>query len=135
PTSKNLVPIRLDIEIDSQRYKDAFTWNPSDLDSEVILFAKRTIKDLKLHPAFVTQIGGGSSSEWLRLRRELHLPSSLSRLSLSSCLSLSFTSLPLHDDGAMALLPFCRRRHLSLLPLFYLSSLLEPTSLKQRKRS
>uniref|UniRef100_A0A803M5E3 Bushy growth protein n=1 Tax=Chenopodium quinoa TaxID=63459 RepID=A0A803M5E3_CHEQI len=29
PTAENLVPIRLDIEIDGQRYKDAFTWNPS----------------------------------------------------------------------------------------------------------
>lgn len=28
PTSDNLVPIRLDIEIDGQRFKDAFTWNP-----------------------------------------------------------------------------------------------------------
>lgn len=29
PTAENLVPIRLDIEIDGQRFKDAFTWNPS----------------------------------------------------------------------------------------------------------
>ena len=29
PTAENLIPIRLDIEIDGQRYKDAFTWNPS----------------------------------------------------------------------------------------------------------
>ncbi|KAF1867054.1 hypothetical protein Lal_00049482 [Lupinus albus] len=56
PTAENLVPIRLDIEIDGQRYKDAFTWNPSDPDSEVVVFAKRTVKDLKLPPAFVTQI-------------------------------------------------------------------------------
>ncbi|XP_068660055.1 chromatin structure-remodeling complex protein BSH isoform X3 [Aristolochia californica] len=56
PTAENLVPIRLDIEIDGQRLKDAFTWNPSDPDSEVGLFARRTVKDLKLPPAFVTQI-------------------------------------------------------------------------------
>ena len=31
PTSANLVPIRLDIEIDGQRFKDAFTWNPSGI--------------------------------------------------------------------------------------------------------
>ena len=31
PTSENLVPIRLDIEIDGHRYKDAFTWNPSGI--------------------------------------------------------------------------------------------------------
>ncbi|KAJ7980489.1 chromatin structure-remodeling complex protein BSH [Quillaja saponaria] len=48
PTAYNLVPIRLDIEIDGQRYKDAFTWNPSDPDSEVVIVAKRTVKDLKL---------------------------------------------------------------------------------------
>lgn len=29
PTAENLVPIRLDIEVDGQRFKDAFTWNPS----------------------------------------------------------------------------------------------------------
>nr|GMC84206.1 chromatin structure-remodeling complex protein BSH-like [Ipomoea batatas]GMC90219.1 chromatin structure-remodeling complex protein BSH-like [Ipomoea batatas] len=56
PTNDNLVPIRLDIEIDGQRLRDAFTWNPSDPDTEVVLFAKRTVKDLKLPPAFVTQI-------------------------------------------------------------------------------
>ncbi|CAH2049620.1 unnamed protein product, partial [Thlaspi arvense] len=31
PTAENLVPIRLDIEIDGQRFRDAFTWNPSGL--------------------------------------------------------------------------------------------------------
>ncbi|KAK3003189.1 hypothetical protein RJ639_019918 [Escallonia herrerae] len=56
PISENLVPIRLDIEIDGQRFRDAFTWNPADPDSEVVVFAKRTVKDLKLPPAFITQI-------------------------------------------------------------------------------
>ncbi|XP_057445168.1 chromatin structure-remodeling complex protein BSH-like [Lotus japonicus] len=56
PTAENLVPIRLDIEIDAKRYKDAFTWNPSDPDHEVGVFARRTVKDLKLPPPFVTQI-------------------------------------------------------------------------------
>ncbi|XP_073104645.1 chromatin structure-remodeling complex protein BSH isoform X3 [Elaeis guineensis] len=56
PTAENLIPIRLDIEIDGQRYKDAFTWNPNDPDSEVVSFAKRTVKDLKLPPTFMTQI-------------------------------------------------------------------------------
>lgn len=56
PTSDNLVPIRLDIEIDGQRFRDAFTWNPTDPDTEVVLFAKRTVKDLKLPPAFITPI-------------------------------------------------------------------------------
>ncbi|KAL6517797.1 hypothetical protein OROMI_033498 [Orobanche minor] len=56
PTADNLVPIRIDIEIDGQRFRDAFIWNPADPDSEVVVFAKRTVKDLKLPPAFVTQI-------------------------------------------------------------------------------
>ncbi|KAK4745576.1 hypothetical protein SAY87_011888 [Trapa incisa] len=58
PTKDNLVPIRLDIEIDGQRFKDAFTWNPVDPDSEseVVVFAKRTVKDLKHPPEFITQI-------------------------------------------------------------------------------
>ncbi|RRT36116.1 hypothetical protein B296_00034670 [Ensete ventricosum] len=29
PTAENFVPIRLDLDIDGQRFKDAFTWNPS----------------------------------------------------------------------------------------------------------
>uniref|UniRef100_A0A804KRW0 Bushy growth protein n=1 Tax=Musa acuminata subsp. malaccensis TaxID=214687 RepID=A0A804KRW0_MUSAM len=56
PTAENFVPIRLDLDIDGQRFKDAFTWNPNDPDSEVNNFAKRTVKDLKLPPTFVTQI-------------------------------------------------------------------------------
>ncbi|XP_007039948.2 PREDICTED: chromatin structure-remodeling complex protein BSH isoform X4 [Theobroma cacao] len=56
PTAENLVPIRLDIEVDGQRYKDAFTWNPNDPDSEVVMFARRTVKDLKLAPGFIPQI-------------------------------------------------------------------------------
>ncbi|KAF7837616.1 chromatin structure-remodeling complex protein BSH [Senna tora] len=68
PTADNLVPIRLDIEIDGQRYKDAFTWNPSDPDSEVVMFAKRTVKDLKLPPAFVTQIAQSIQSQLAEFR-------------------------------------------------------------------
>lgn len=68
PTSENLVPIRLDIEIDEQRFKDAFTWNPSDPDSEVVVFAKRTTKDLKLPPAFVTQIASSIQSQLAEFR-------------------------------------------------------------------
>ncbi|CAL0306916.1 unnamed protein product [Lupinus luteus] len=68
PTAENLVPIRLDIEIDGQRYKDAFTWNPSDPDSEVVVFAKRTVKDLKLPPAFVTQIAQSIQSQLAEFR-------------------------------------------------------------------
>ncbi|TMW96747.1 chromatin structure-remodeling complex protein BSH [Solanum lycopersicum] len=68
PTAENLVPIRLDIEIDGQRFKDAFTWNPNDPDSEVVVFAKRTVKDLKLPPAFVTQIAQSIQSQLTEFR-------------------------------------------------------------------
>lgn len=68
PTADNLVPIRLDIEIDGQRYKDAFTWNPSDPDSEIVVFAKRTVKDLKLPPGFVTQIAQSIQSQLSEFR-------------------------------------------------------------------
>ncbi|XP_052208581.1 chromatin structure-remodeling complex protein BSH [Diospyros lotus] len=68
PTAENLVPIRLDIEIDGQRFRDAFTWNPSDPDSEVVVFAKRTVKDLKLPPAFVTQIAQSIQSQLTEFR-------------------------------------------------------------------
>ncbi|XP_022138107.1 chromatin structure-remodeling complex protein BSH isoform X3 [Momordica charantia] len=68
PTAENLVPIRLDIEIDGQRFKDAFTWNPSDPDSEVVVFAKRTVKDLKLPPAFMTQIAQSIQSQLTEFR-------------------------------------------------------------------
>ncbi|KAK7855089.1 chromatin structure-remodeling complex protein bsh [Quercus suber] len=68
PTSANLVPIRLDIEIDGQRFKDAFTWNPSDPDSEVVVFAKRTVKDLKLPPAFITQIASSIQTQLAEFR-------------------------------------------------------------------
>ncbi|XP_059455782.1 chromatin structure-remodeling complex protein BSH isoform X2 [Corylus avellana] len=68
PTAENLVPIRLDIEIDGQRFKDAFTWNPSDPDSEVAVFAKRTVKDLKLPPAFITQIASSIQSQLAEFR-------------------------------------------------------------------
>nr|XP_043608828.1 chromatin structure-remodeling complex protein BSH [Erigeron canadensis]XP_043608829.1 chromatin structure-remodeling complex protein BSH [Erigeron canadensis] len=63
PTAENLVPIRLDISIDGQRYRDTFTWNNSDPDSEISLFAKRTVKDLKLPPAFLTQIAQSIQSQ------------------------------------------------------------------------
>ncbi|CAM8993078.1 unnamed protein product [Rhodiola kirilowii] len=56
PTAENLVPIRLDIEIDGIRFRDVFTWNPNDPDQDVLVFARRTVRDLKLPPAFITQI-------------------------------------------------------------------------------
>ncbi|KAI3980879.1 hypothetical protein MKX01_025444 [Papaver californicum] len=63
PTSEALIPIRLDIEIDGNRFKDSFTWNPTEPDSEVVLFAKRTVKDLKLPPALINQISQSIQSQ------------------------------------------------------------------------
>ncbi|CAI0441024.1 unnamed protein product [Linum tenue] len=68
PTSENLVPIRLDIEVDGQRFKDAFTWNLSDPDSEISVFAKRTQKDLKLPLAFATQIAQSIQTQLTEFR-------------------------------------------------------------------
>ncbi|XP_051137277.1 chromatin structure-remodeling complex protein BSH [Andrographis paniculata] len=68
PTADNLVPMRVDVEIDGQRHRDAFVWNPSDPDSEVVLFAKRTVKDLKLPPAFVTQIAQSIQAQLTEFR-------------------------------------------------------------------
>ncbi|XP_075082663.1 chromatin structure-remodeling complex protein BSH isoform X1 [Nicotiana tabacum] len=68
PTAENLVPIRLDIEIDGQRFRDAFSWNPNDPDSEVVVFAKRTVKDLKLPPGFITQIAQSIQSQLTEFR-------------------------------------------------------------------
>ncbi|KAK7282090.1 hypothetical protein RIF29_10624 [Crotalaria pallida] len=81
PTTKNLMPIRLDIEIDGHRFKDSFTWNPSDPNSEVVAFAKRTIKDLKLPPGFVTQIA--QSIQNVVVPRVCHLAL---KLKLASCI-------------------------------------------------
>ncbi|XP_010312801.1 chromatin structure-remodeling complex protein BSH-like isoform X2 [Solanum lycopersicum] len=68
PTAENLVPIRLDIEIDGKKFKDAFTWNASDPDSEVFAFARRTVKDLKLPTAFAFQIAQSIQSQLLEFR-------------------------------------------------------------------
>ncbi|XP_078162489.1 transcription regulatory protein SNF5, putative (BSH) isoform X2 [Carex rostrata] len=66
PTRESLIPIRLDLDVDGHRYKDAFTWNPDD--SEVLTFAKRTVKDLKLPPTFVTQISQSIQSQLAEFR-------------------------------------------------------------------
>ncbi|XP_047951206.1 chromatin structure-remodeling complex protein BSH isoform X2 [Salvia hispanica] len=55
PTADNLVPIRLDIEIEGQKFRDAFIWNPS-------------VKDLKLPPAFVTQIAQSIQTQLTEFR-------------------------------------------------------------------
>ncbi|CAL1386265.1 unnamed protein product [Linum trigynum] len=86
PTSENLVPIRLDIEVGGQRFKDAFTWNISDPDSEVSVFAKRTQKDLKLPLAFATQIAQSIQAQLTEFRSYQGQECSLGRKwSQSSC--------------------------------------------------
>ncbi|PRQ30538.1 putative microtubule-associated protein RP/EB [Rosa chinensis] len=45
PTSQNLVSIRVDFEVNGQRFKDACTWNPS---GEEMKCAKVTVRDLNL---------------------------------------------------------------------------------------
>ncbi|KAH9301694.1 hypothetical protein KI387_013277, partial [Taxus chinensis] len=68
PTLENLLPIRLDIEIDGQRLKDAFTWNANDPDSEIPVFARRTVKDLKYPGSFVTPIVQSIQSQLAEFR-------------------------------------------------------------------
>ncbi|XP_020584242.1 chromatin structure-remodeling complex protein BSH isoform X2 [Phalaenopsis equestris] len=86
PTAENLIPVRLDIENEGQHYKDSFTWNPSDPDSEVISFAKRTVKDLKLPPAFISQISQSIHSQLAEFRsyegQEMHLKEKIVPLKL-----------------------------------------------------
>ncbi|KAK1294663.1 Chromatin structure-remodeling complex protein BSH [Acorus calamus] len=68
PTAENLIPMRLDIDVDGQRFKDSFLWNPNDPDSEMVFFAKRTVKDLGLPPGFVTQIAQSIQSQLMEFR-------------------------------------------------------------------
>lgn len=58
----------MDIEHDGQHFKDAFTWNPTDPDTEVMNFAKRTTRELKLPPSFVTQISQSIQSQLAEFR-------------------------------------------------------------------
>lgn len=46
----------MDVESEGQRYKDAFTWNANDPESEITVFAKRTVKDLNLSSTFIPLI-------------------------------------------------------------------------------
>eukprot|EP00249_Psilotum_nudum_P010219 c22408_g1_i4 orf=153-836(+) len=68
PTAENLIPIRVDLEMEGQRYKDAFTWNANDPDSEILVFAKRTVKDLNLPSAFTSLIAQSIQSQIAEFR-------------------------------------------------------------------
>ncbi|PKA54614.1 Chromatin structure-remodeling complex protein BSH [Apostasia shenzhenica] len=86
PTASNLIPMRLDIESEGQRFKDSFTWNSSDPDSEVANFAKRTVKDLKLPPTFISQICQSIHSQIAEFRsyegQEMHIKEKIVPLKL-----------------------------------------------------
>lgn len=56
PPVDNLIPIRLDIEADGQRYKDVFTWNVDDPDTEIAPFVRRLVKDMGLPVVFAHYI-------------------------------------------------------------------------------
>ncbi|PKI36024.1 hypothetical protein CRG98_043599 [Punica granatum] len=47
PTADNLVPIRLDIEIDGQRFKDAFTWNPAAFITQIAQSIQSQLTDFR----------------------------------------------------------------------------------------
>ncbi|KAJ4843916.1 hypothetical protein Tsubulata_049065 [Turnera subulata] len=102
PTSENLVPIRLDIEIEGQRFKDAFTWNPSDPDSEVVVFARRTVKDLKLPPAFAMQIAQSIQTQLAEFRsyegQDMHAGEKIVPIKVIRS-SFSFFFFPLRAKG------------------------------------
>ncbi|BBN14604.1 hypothetical protein MPTK1_6g12940 [Marchantia polymorpha subsp. ruderalis] len=52
PTAENLIPMRLDVEYEGRRLKDAFTWNVDDPDIEIYPFVRRMAKDLNLPSGF-----------------------------------------------------------------------------------
>ncbi|KAL2634566.1 hypothetical protein R1flu_006045 [Riccia fluitans] len=56
PTAENLIPMRLDVEFEGRRLKDAFTWNVEDPDIEIYPFAKRITMDMDLPSGFTPLI-------------------------------------------------------------------------------
>lgn len=56
PTAENLIPIRLDLEIDNVVLKDAFTWNADAPDADVPVFAQRLVAEKQLPLPFLAQI-------------------------------------------------------------------------------
>ncbi|CAM6113337.1 unnamed protein product [Calypogeia fissa] len=57
PSAENLIPIRIDVEFENRRVKDAFTWNADDPDTEIFPFVRRMAKDLNLPAGFTPLIG------------------------------------------------------------------------------
>eukprot|EP00897_Mesotaenium_endlicherianum_P009906 jgi/Mesen1/8944/ME000553S08413 len=52
PTVDNLIPIRLDLDIEGIKVKDAFTWHADEPDAEILPFVRRMVKEEEL-PAYV----------------------------------------------------------------------------------
>ncbi|CAK9226756.1 unnamed protein product [Sphagnum troendelagicum] len=68
PTELNLIPIRLDLEFDGRKLKDAFTWNADDPDYEIIPFSKRMVKDLNLPAVFQPYIAQAIQTQLTEFR-------------------------------------------------------------------
>lgn len=51
-----LIPIRLDIEIEGRKYRENFCWNPEEVYFTPETFAKITVEDNDLPPAFEHEI-------------------------------------------------------------------------------
>ncbi|KAL3691764.1 hypothetical protein R1sor_005415 [Riccia sorocarpa] len=56
PTAENLIPMRIDVEFEGRRLKDAFIWNVEDPDIEIYPFARRMTMDLNLSSGFTPLI-------------------------------------------------------------------------------
>ncbi|CAM6026839.1 unnamed protein product [Sphagnum balticum] len=68
PTELNLIPIRLDLEFDGRKLKDAFSWNADDPDYEIIPFSKRMVKELNLPAVFQPYIAQAIQTQLTEFR-------------------------------------------------------------------
>lgn len=68
PTELNLIPIRLDLEFDGRKLKDAFTWNADDPDYEIVPFSKMMVKDLNLPAVFQPYIAQAIQTQLTEFR-------------------------------------------------------------------
>lgn len=69
---EELVPIRLDIEIDNIRLRDTFTWNLHDRITDTRVFAQGLVEDFKLPPEQWTQLVEQVHSSIEQQIREYH---------------------------------------------------------------
>eukprot|EP00243_Klebsormidium_subtile_P001376 TRINITY_DN12378_c0_g1_i2.p1 TRINITY_DN12378_c0_g1~~TRINITY_DN12378_c0_g1_i2.p1 ORF type:complete len:255 (+),score=62.69 TRINITY_DN12378_c0_g1_i2:415-1179(+) len=68
PTSENLVPIRIDIEVDGRRLKDAFSWHADEPDSTIQPFAKRLVKEAGLPSVFTHPVAQSIQAQLAEFR-------------------------------------------------------------------